>query len=515
MPCRTGRSARPLADGVPGGRRVARARRRLQHKVIGAGRDERTPLRFSRISIARCADLVRSPASAWGPLSRLVHPITGARARDQRPCARDLRPGGAVRLDSGGDGGRELAVAAEPPRAASAAPPGVRCAGWVYKGSMDRRALVLGGGGVTGIAWEIGVIAGLADQGIDLAAADVVIGTSAGSVVGADITSGQQPEALYQAQLAPPDPEPAARIGWGLVGRLAWVMNTSRDPVRARARIGRWALAARVMPEASRRTVFEARLPTGGWPATMLKVTAVDARTGEFVVFDAAGEASLVDAVGASCAVPGVWPPVTIGNRRFVDGGVRSVANADLAASYQRVVIVAPVAQGIGPIMPGPSRQAAALAAAGARVALVRPDRAAMRAIGRNVLDVSHRAAAATAGRAQAAAEAAAVRAVWQPGRLLAVRPGTGSARPRAQGSRVRVSAPASGTCQPVQAARRLCPGYAPRPCAQKQTTCMHSSPTSIEPPTTPIWRSVLRAALQPRRTYYAQQREPHARRGR
>ena len=117
---------------------------------------------------------------------------------------------------------------------------------------MDRRALVLGGGGVTGIAWEIGVIAGLADQGIDLTAADVIIGTSAGSVVGADITCGQEPEVLYRAQLAPPDPEPAARIGWGLVGRLTWVMNTSRDPVRARARIGRWALAARTMPEADR-----------------------------------------------------------------------------------------------------------------------------------------------------------------------------------------------------------------------------------------------------------------------
>ncbi len=279
---------------------------------------------------------------------------------------------------------------------------------------MDRRALVLGGGGVTGIAWEIGVVAGLADRGIDLAAADVIIGTSAGSVVGADITSGLEPEVLYQAQLAPPDPEPASRIGWGLIGRLVWVASTSRDPVRARARIGHWALAAGVMPEADRRKVFEARLPAGGWPAAMFKVTAVDAGTGEFEVFDSAGEAGLVDAVGASCAVPGVWPPVTIGNRRFMDGGMRSVANADLAVGYQRVVIVAPVAQGIGPIMPGPGRQAAALAAAGARVALVRPDRAARRAIGRNVLDVSRRAAAAIAGRAQATAEAAAVRAVWQ-----------------------------------------------------------------------------------------------------
>jgi NTE family protein len=130
---------------------------------------------------------------------------------------------------------------------------------------MDRRVLVLGGGGVTGIAWEIGVIAGLADQGIDLAAADVITGTSAGSVVGADITCGQEPEALYQAQLTPPDPEPAARIGWGIIGRLLWVMSTSRDPVRARARIGHWALAAHTMSEADRRKVFEARLPASDW----------------------------------------------------------------------------------------------------------------------------------------------------------------------------------------------------------------------------------------------------------
>jgi NTE family protein len=277
---------------------------------------------------------------------------------------------------------------------------------------MDKRALVLGGGGITGIAWETGLIAGLAEAGIDLAAADVIIGTSAGSVVGADLAAGQDLETLYQAQLAPPAPEPPARISWRTIAMLLWVTSTSRDPRRARARIGHWALAARTMPEAERRKVFEARLPTSEWPGRSLRVTAVDARTGEPAVFDSAGEAGLVDAVGASCAVPGVWPPVTIGGRRFVDGGVRSVANADLAAGYERVVIVAPVAQGIGPIT-SPRRQAAELAAAGARVVLVRPDRTAARVIGRNVLDVSRRAAAARAGRAQAAAEAAAVQAVW------------------------------------------------------------------------------------------------------
>ena len=277
---------------------------------------------------------------------------------------------------------------------------------------MGRRALVLGGDGITGIAWQTGLIAGLAGLGIDLAAADVIIGTSAASVVGTDIACGQELEALYQAQLEPPAPEPAARIRWDFIGRLLWDVHTSRDPKRARARIGRWARSVPTMPEADRRKVLEARLPTSSWPSRALKVTAVDARTGEFAVFDSAGDADLVDAVGASCAVPGVWPPVTIGERRFMDGGMRTIANADLAHGYQRVVIVVPVAVGTG-FMASPRRQAAALTAAGARVALVRPDRTAVRAIGRNMLDVSRRAAAARAGRTQAAAEAPAVRAIW------------------------------------------------------------------------------------------------------
>jgi NTE family protein len=169
-------------------------------------------------------------------------------------------------------------------------------------------------------------------------------------------------------------PSPA-RIGWDFIGRLLWDVHTSRDPKRARARIGRWALAVTTRPEADQRKVFQARLPVSVWPFRALKVTAVDERTGELTVFDSAGDASVVDAVGASCAVPGTWPPVTIGERRFMDGGMRTIANADLAHGYQRVVIVVPVAVGIG-FMASPCRQAAALTEAGARVVLVRPDRA-------------------------------------------------------------------------------------------------------------------------------------------
>jgi NTE family protein len=276
---------------------------------------------------------------------------------------------------------------------------------------MSNRALVLGGGGVTGVAWEIGLLAGLAEQGVELGKADVIIGTSAGSLVGAGVAAGEDLEALYEGQLAPPDGQPTAKLGLANTARLVAIMFGTRDPVRARVRMGRLAVNARTESEATRRAVFAGLLDGRPWPAH-LRITAVDAQSGEFAVFDATGPASLLEAVGASCAVPGVWPPVTIGDRRYIDGGMRSAANADLAAGYQRVVIIAPIAQGVGN-MASATRQAADLTAAGAQVILVKPDAAAVKAIGRNVLDPARRAAAAQAGRTQAAAEAGRVRAVW------------------------------------------------------------------------------------------------------
>jgi NTE family protein len=147
------------------------------------------------------------------------------------------------------------------------------------------------------------------------------------------------------------------------------------------------------------------------WPQRRLLVTAVDAESGEFVVYDRDSGVSLVDAVGASCAVPGVWPPVTIAGRRMIDGGVRSVANADLAAGCERIVVIAPISSGGGRI-----RSVAAQAAAlrdSAEVLVISPDRDARQAFGRNVLDPARRAPAARAGHAQAAAVAAAAAAAW------------------------------------------------------------------------------------------------------
>jgi NTE family protein len=277
---------------------------------------------------------------------------------------------------------------------------------------MAEKALVLGGGGVTGVAWEIGLLTGLAARGVDLSDADLVVGTSAGSVVGVDVRSGVGMAELYQAQLAPPSGEIKAKLGLAVMLKYGRAMAFRRDPVVARTRVGAMALRARTQPEASRRAVIESRLPVREWPAGRLQITAVEAATGEFVTFDAASGVGLVDAVGASCAVPGIWPPVTIDGKRYIDGGMRSPANADLAAGHRRVVVVAPLAQGFGAIA-RLSSQVRELREQGTEVVVIKPDKAALRAIGRNVLDPARRAAAARAGHDQAADVAPAVAALW------------------------------------------------------------------------------------------------------
>ncbi|MEW1637877.1 patatin-like phospholipase family protein [Streptomyces sp. NPDC093801] len=274
-------------------------------------------------------------------------------------------------------------------------------------------ALVLGGGGLTGVGWESGILYGLARAGVDLAGADLVVGTSAGSVVGAQLASGLlTPRELYERQLADPAGEVAAKLGAGLLARYAVAMIRSRDAAEYRRRVGAMALAADTPAEEERREVLAARLVSHEWPERRLVVTAVDALTGEGSPFDRERGAALVDAVAASCAVPGVWPPVTIDGRRYVDGGVRSATNADLAVGCRRVVILAPMALGGGKL-PSPAQEAARLRAEGARVLLVTPSPEARKAFGRNVLDPARRAPAARAGLAQAAAHAAEAAAVW------------------------------------------------------------------------------------------------------
>jgi NTE family protein len=134
----------------------------------------------------------------------------------------------------------------------------------------------------------------------------------------------------------------------------------------------------------------------------------VDTDTGALAAWDADARVPLAAAVAASCALPGVFPPVRIGDGYYMDGGVRSVTNADLAAGAEAVLVIAPTA---GLFRASPAEELAALRAP--RGLVIAPDETARAAIGPNILDPSRRKAALAAGTAQAAAVAAAVRSVW------------------------------------------------------------------------------------------------------
>jgi NTE family protein len=273
-----------------------------------------------------------------------------------------------------------------------------------------RGALVLGGGGVSGIAWMTGLIAGLADEGIDIRSASRIIGTSAGSTVGAQLWSGLTTEQLFTRQV---DPDQQAREISPPFRQLAAMVEAFRacagidDPLERRRRMGRIALESETIGEAERLAVIATRLPSLEWPSQPLQITAIDAETGELRLFDAGAGATLTEAVAASCAVPGLWPPTTIGGRRYIDGGMRSADNADLATGEASVVILSPIG-GVAS-MGGTSSLAievAKLKDAGAAVIAVEPAPEARSAMGLNALDPSTRATAAHAGREQGRREA-------------------------------------------------------------------------------------------------------------
>ena len=279
-----------------------------------------------------------------------------------------------------------------------------------------RRGLVLGGGGITGIAWETGLLLGLRDAGADLTRADLVVGTSAGSAVGAQVTSELDLGELYDRQqraVSTADP-PAPRVGTTLAVGFLRAMLVARGDIEAFGRtLGAWserrAAAGRTVDVAERYAAIRRRLPDLAWPPHgRLRITAVDVRTGRRRVFDGSTDVSLLDAVAASCAVPGVYPPITVDGSTYIDGGVHSTANADLARECGRVVVLAPIPHGLGP-MRTPSAELE-----GVPSMVLAPDQAARKAIGRNVLDPSARAAAARAGRAQAASVAARVGDLWR-----------------------------------------------------------------------------------------------------
>jgi NTE family protein len=263
---------------------------------------------------------------------------------------------------------------------------------------------------VTGIAWEIGVLAGLVASGVALTMANAVIGTSAGSFVGAAVASGYDLEALAAAQFQPDRDEISVAASQETIA--AWFSAFGAgDAISVGAAFGEIAKAnPEPLPLQVRRTIVEGRLVTTKWPDA-LRVTAVDADTGVLHVFDHNSRIALVDAVAASGAVPGVWPLVRIDGRSWIDGGMVSSANARLADGFERVIVLAPMPTGYGAI-PGVEDDVAVMQDE-ASVCLLSPDEESVRAIGPNPYDPDRRGPAAAAGKLQGVRMAPTVNAMW------------------------------------------------------------------------------------------------------
>ncbi|WP_027501259.1 patatin-like phospholipase family protein [Rhodococcus sp. UNC363MFTsu5.1] len=257
-----------------------------------------------------------------------------------------------------------------------------------------QRALILGPGGVVGTAWLAGLAVGLRGAGVDLTEADVIIGTSAGAIVGAMLATGQDPDRLATR----------TRSGNGAADprRLAEVLATLNDPALEQGeklhRVGRIALTADVPSEQTHLDRTATLITARDWPEQRLLITAVDTESGEPAVWDRHGDASLLQAVAASYAVPGLYPPITINGRRYMDGAFRAGSDADLVADADTVVVLEP----LGHLYPS-----------GAPLSIA-PDRAALDAFGPNLHDMSAWETAFEAGLRQAAPAADRIGGPWQ-----------------------------------------------------------------------------------------------------
>lgn len=269
-------------------------------------------------------------------------------------------------------------------------------------------AVVLGGGGVAGIAWEIGVIAGLAEVGVRLDGASRIVGTSAGSVVGASLAAGVRIEEMLDRQRSAHGSGGAATSAWRApltADADAWaeVLGTPGTRDEQLRRMGALARAADTVPEGPYVESMAAMVP-GDWPRDVeLRVTGVDAQTGAVRIWGRDSGVALAEAVAASCAVPGVFPLVTVDGRQYFDGGMASPTHADQADGCTEVLVVAPFTMSL--VGPGTDVELEELGAA-VRSAVIDPDAASLTAIGVDPMDPSTRGPAVEAGLRQGRAEA-------------------------------------------------------------------------------------------------------------
>ncbi|MBZ5603116.1 MAG: patatin-like phospholipase family protein [Acidobacteriia bacterium] len=283
-----------------------------------------------------------------------------------------------------------------------------------------KKALVLGAGGPVGIAWESGLIAGMAEAGLDVSSADFVLGTSAGSFVGAQLALGRTPAEIAAPDLTGPLPAsgPVSDLPdlSMLIGKILEAASGKRPAAEVMAEIGTMALAAPAISEEEFIGKFSWALGDGTWPSKEFGCTAVDTADGSFRVWDRNAGIDLSRAVASSCAVPGMYPPISFEGRRYMDGGMRSGTNADLARDYDAVLIVmvrpkaipSPIAEVFG------ARFERELKALSGRVEVIVPDEGSNDVMGMNLMDSSRRRPAAEAGLVQGRAEAARVAEIWK-----------------------------------------------------------------------------------------------------
>lgn len=293
------------------------------------------------------------------------------------------------------------------------------------------RAVVLGGGGPVGVAWEVGLARGLEEGGVRLADADLFVGTSAGSIVGAMLASGRSTAELLATQHVITEEEAPRGTTDGafdlapLIQQFIKLYTSDAPPQQLRAEIGAFALAAKVaMTEEEWLATFN-RTETatfGEWPAKPYMCTAIDAESGEFVAWSKDSGVPLLKAVASSCCVPGIFPPITINGRKYIDGGMKSATNAELAAGHERVIIVS-VTGGMerAAAFPALAERAkkrmddelGAITSKGGQVEMILPDDESRAAMGTNLMDFKRRGEIADSGVRQGRLEAARLREFW------------------------------------------------------------------------------------------------------
>ncbi|MDT5333857.1 MAG: hypothetical protein QOF31_5154 [Mycobacterium sp.] len=272
---------------------------------------------------------------------------------------------------------------------------------------------MLAGGGLAGIGWETGILRGIADEAPETAKAlldlDVLVGTSAGSTVAAQLASGLALDVLFDRQTAASSTELNPDVGIDEITALfvTAMLTPNTTTAEKLQKIGSVALSTQTVTEAVRRNVIAQRLPSHDWPDRVLRISAIDTATGELVMFDRSSGVGLIDAVAASCAVPAVWPPVTIEGRRYMDGGVGSSVNLALANDCDIAVVLVPSGRSApSPFGGGAAEEVDAL---GGSAFGVYADDESIAAFGPNPLDPACRKPSALAGREQGRRIAAAV----------------------------------------------------------------------------------------------------------